>query len=324
MVTSGGLWTGESNAQSATFNLNNAAQNLYGPLALSTNVDACAELFAYFDKFNQDLRKNASRIFGAKGYFVPGLISPGSALIGRVDSQTLHFIASSAIAANLFYNIFLSTGDTKLLKSKIFPFMSEVMSFYSDFLKLDKVYEATLFLGATSTTGDPEGEIVTSEFNNFCQCSRGLKNAECNQKVKGCGCGVPTPLTFCRETCPENIDRNYVLSAISSFIGEITQTPPIYSAIKLHGQSAYKLARKGQNPTIPPRQVTIYDIQIENYKYPELKLKVHCSSGTYIRTLAEDIGKKLGLGAYLTALRRTKIGEYDIKSAKTLAELTKI
>ncbi len=155
-----------------------------------------------------------------------------------------------------------------------------------DFLKLDKVYEATLRLGCTSTTGDPEGEIT---------------------------CGSLDRTTF-----------EEVSEVISSFIGEITQTPPIYSAIKIKGQPAYKLARKGQTPEIPSRQVTIYDIKITHYAYPELKLTVHCSSGTYIRTLAQDIGQKLGTGAYLTALRRTKIGNYTIKSAKTLAELTEV
>jgi len=159
----------------------------------------------------------------------------------------------------------------------------------SEFLKLDKVYEATLKLGYTSTTGDPEGEIITTQ----------------NPHLKG-------------------LTLKEIEATTQSFVGEITQTPPIYSAIKIHGQPAYKLARKGQTPTIPPRQVTIYDITIENYAYPELKLRVHCSSGTYIRTLAADIGQKLGTGAYLTALRRTKIGDFDIKDAKTLAELTEI
>ena len=159
----------------------------------------------------------------------------------------------------------------------------------SEFLKLDKVYEATLHLGATSTTGDPEGEIITTQNSNI---------------------QVPT-LYKIKETA-------------GSFLGKITQTPPIYSAIKIHGQPAYKLARKGQNPEIPPREVQIYSIEILDYSYPTLRIRTHVSSGTYIRTLAQDIGTKLGTGAYLTALRRTKIGDYDIKFAKTLAELMKI
>ena len=149
--------------------------------------------------------------------------------------------------------------------------------------KLDKVYEATIRLGETSTTGDPEGEISSSSSNL-----------------------VP--------------DKSQIEQTLQSFVGEITQTPPIYSAIKVDGQRAYKLARKGQIPKIPNRKVTIYNLDLISYKYPNLKIRTHVSSGTYIRTLAEDIGKKLGTGAYTTELHRTKIGKFDIKDALPLAE----
>lgn len=152
----------------------------------------------------------------------------------------------------------------------------------SDFLKLDKTYEATLKLGYTSTTGDPEGEIREySEISEFCALSD-------------------------------------IKSILSGFIGKITQTPPKFSAIKINGERAYKLARKGADFEVPSREVTIYHIEILDYHYPELKIRCDVSSGTYIRTLAEDIGEKLGTGAYLTALRRIKIGNYEIKDAKTL------
>lgn len=152
----------------------------------------------------------------------------------------------------------------------------------SDFLKLDKTYEATLKLGYTSTTGDPEGEIREySEISEFCALSD-------------------------------------IKSVLSGFIGKITQTPPKFSAIKINGERAYKLARKGADFEVPSREVTIYNIEILDYHYPELKIRCDVSSGTYIRTLAEDIGEKLGTGAYLTSLRRIKIGDYDIKDAKTL------
>ena len=114
-----------------------------------------------------------------------------------------------------------------------------------------------------------------------------------------------------------------VESVINGFIGTINQTPPRFSAIKINGERAYKLARKGQDFEIPSRKVKIYSIDILNYDYPELKIRVHCSSGTYIRTLAEDIGKKLNTGAYLTALHRVKIGNYDIKDALPLSSFTK-
>lgn len=147
----------------------------------------------------------------------------------------------------------------------------------SEFLKLDKVYEARLKLGYTSTTGDPEGKI--EKYND------------------------------------KTIDIHQIQIIIKQFIGKITQTPPKYSAIKINGERAYKLARQGKDFEIPSRQVEIYSIEILDYHYPELRIRVHCSSGTYIRTLAEDIGKKLGTGAHLTALRRTKIGTYDVKDA---------
>lgn len=153
----------------------------------------------------------------------------------------------------------------------------------SEFLKLDKEYIAELKLGYVSSTGDPEGEIteVISSKHSYSSLEK-------------------------------------VTSVINSFVGEIDQTPPKFSAIKINGERAYKLARKGQDFEIPSRKVTIYNIEILDYHYPELKIKVHCSSGTYIRTLAEDIGKKLGTGAYLTALRRTKIGKYNVRNASVL------
>ena len=137
LVTSGGLWVGAGSDTNAVFNLNNGAQLTYGSTMLSVNPDSLLRAIDYFDGYAQDLKKNAARVFGAKGYFVPNITSPGSALFGAVDAKTLHFIASPALAANLFYNYFLATADQKILKQKIFPFMTEVFNFYSDFLKLD-------------------------------------------------------------------------------------------------------------------------------------------------------------------------------------------
>ena len=147
-----------------------------------------------------------------------------------------------------------------------------------EFSKLDKVYEATIKLGATSSTGDPEGDITTTVIHD-------------------------TP------------SKAQVEKAIQRFVGNITQTPPVFSAIKINGQRAYKLARSGQTVAMPPREVKIYSIELLSYEYPLLKIRAHVSSGTYIRTLAEDIGEALGTGAYTAELRRTKVGEYDVKGA---------
>jgi len=146
-----------------------------------------------------------------------------------------------------------------------------------EFLKLDKVYEATIELGATSTTGDPEGEIT-----------------KCAAK---------------------EISSEEVQEVLKKFVGEIEQTPPAYSAIKVDGQRAYKLARAGKKVEIPARKVTIHNIELLEFEFPELKIRVHCSSGTYIRTLAEDIGKALGTGAYTKELRRLKVGDWDVADA---------
>jgi tRNA pseudouridine55 synthase len=152
------------------------------------------------------------------------------------------------------------------------------------FSKLDKVYEAELTLGSVSSTGDREGEIV--------------------------------PKSDKKPTLQEIED------ILSRFTGNIQQTPHIYSAIKVGGKRAYDLARKGQEVKIEPRQVTIYEITDVNCTYPKLKFTAKVSSGTYIRSLAEDIGEALGTGAYLSALRRTQVGEFDIKKSLKIEDLT--
>lgn len=148
--------------------------------------------------------------------------------------------------------------------------------------KLDKVYEATFHLGQTSTTGDPEGDIT--------------------------------------EVSDRQPTLDEITVALRQFTGEIEQRPPMYSAIKIDGQRAYKLARNGEVVEIPTRMITVHSLELIDYNYPELKVSAHVSSGTYIRTLGEDIGKVLETGAYCTQLRRTKIADYSIADAQTLAD----
>ena len=105
------------------------------------------------------------------------------------------------------------------------------------------------------------------------------------------------------------------------FTGEIQQIPPAFSAIKINGQRAYKLARKGEEVIMPARTVTVYSLELVEYSYPVVKIRAHVSSGTYIRTLAEDIGQTLGVGAYCRELRRTKVGDYAIEQAASLNDL---
>ena len=151
------------------------------------------------------------------------------------------------------------------------------------YTKLDKVYEATFRLGEASTTGDPEGEIT--------------KISEV----------VPT--------------RDEVTAALARFTGEIQQRPPIFSAIKINGQRAYKLARSGEEVEIPLRTVTVFSLDLIDYTYPDLRIRAHVSSGTYVRSLAVDIGEVLGTGAYCSQLRRTVISKWAVDEAKTLESM---
>ena len=180
----------------------------------------------------------------------------------------------------------------------------------NDFLKLDKIYETTLRLGYVSTTGDPEGQI------------REYPKGSSEESVGGYDRdkrSAPPVTTGRRDSVSEEPPLDILVSTLNRFTGRITQTPPRFSAIKIDGRRAYKLARQGQDFTLPSREVTIYRIDLLDYHYPELSLRVHCSSGTYIRTLAEDIGKALGTGAYCAALRRTRIGDFDITDPRVIS-----
>ncbi|MBC7074374.1 tRNA pseudouridine(55) synthase TruB, partial [Candidatus Parcubacteria bacterium] len=153
-----------------------------------------------------------------------------------------------------------------------------------EFQKLNKEYIAKLRLGAVSNTFDAEGEIL-------------------EKKVKK----IPTIKEI------ENV--------LKEFLGKIKQIPPPFSAKKIKGKKAYELARKGKIVKLSPIEVEIYNIEILNYSFPYLEIKVNCSSGTYIRSLANDIGEKLGCGALVEELKRTKIGNFSIENALSLERL---
>jgi tRNA pseudouridine55 synthase len=150
--------------------------------------------------------------------------------------------------------------------------------------KLDKTYEVHCRLGQVSTTGDPEGEI--------------------------------------RSTSDLIPDLTSVTATLRSFEGEIEQTPPMHSAIKINGQRAYALARQGLIVEMPKRMVTISEIKLKSYDYPEISFTASVSSGTYIRSLVGDIGEILTTGAYTTELRRTRIGTFKIVGALDVKGIT--
>jgi tRNA pseudouridine55 synthase len=154
----------------------------------------------------------------------------------------------------------------------------------AEYTKLDKTYEVTMRLGQTSTTGDEEG--------------------------------AKTEVSAAQPTTEE------IHIALARFEGDIMQTPPAFSAIKINGRKAYELARKGQVPDLQPRPVRIDRLILTEYAYPEVHFVAHVSSGTYIRSLAEDLGKALTTGAYMSDLRRTRVGAFRIESAMPVDRLS--
>jgi tRNA pseudouridine55 synthase len=143
--------------------------------------------------------------------------------------------------------------------------------------KLDKTYEVTMKLGAMSSTGDDEGEK-----------------------------------TVVSNTVPS---KAAILEALKSFEGQIMQTPPAFSAMKVNGQRAYKLARQGKSVEMEARPVMIYKNELTSYEYPYVTFTADVGSGTYIRSLVEDLGKLLSTGAYMTDLRRTRVGSFRLEEA---------
>jgi len=141
--------------------------------------------------------------------------------------------------------------------------------------------------------------------------------------------GATTP-TYDLESEPgnfksiENISGEMIHAATKKFIGEILQTPPAHSAIKVEGKRSYELARQGKEVKIEPRKITIKEFHITKIGLPIVEFKVVCSTGTYIRSLANDFGNAVGCGAYLSKLCRTRIGEFNLRDAMTVEEFEKM
>ncbi len=157
-----------------------------------------------------------------------------------------------------------------------------------EYLDDDKEYIATVQFGKNTTTYDLEGEIT--------------------------------------ETFDKKVTENEIKTALKDFEGEISQIPPIYSAIKVNGKKLYDYARQGQDVEIKPRKVTISKIELKDFDYASqsAKILVSCSKGTYIRSIAYDLGAKLECGGYLTALERTKAGKFQVNTAIKLDDLTEV
>lgn len=180
-----------------------------------------------------------------------------------------------------------------------------------NFKNLPKTYEATVKLGETSDTGDKTGVITQFKINFLNKLILDIKywilnlfSNNIQYSVFNISKRVPT--------------KSDIEKTLTKFIGLQHQTPPMFSAKKIDGQRLYKLARLGKTIKRKKNKIEIFDLKLLDYTYPLLKVEVVCSPGTYIRTLGEDIGKKLQTGAYCSKLTRTKIGEYDLKDAITL------
>ena len=159
----------------------------------------------------------------------------------------------------------------------------EATKFSHYLLEANKTYHAVMQLGVTTTTGDPEGEVM--------------------------------------QTRPVTISAEDVRAVLPHFMGEIEQIPPMHSALKHQGRPLYEYARAGIELERPPRRITIHTLDLIDCALPQVTFHVQCSSGTYIRTLAQDIGAALGCGAYLTALTRTASGGFSLTDACTLERL---
>ena len=150
----------------------------------------------------------------------------------------------------------------------------------------NKIYETTLKLGEKTDTADIEGKIIEE-----------------------------------KDVKKENLSEENIVKILQKFIGKSKQVPPMYSAIKVNGKKLYEYARKGQTIEIKPREIEIYSIELLNINNNEITFRVHCSKGTYIRTLCENIAEKLETVGYMKDLKRIEVGEFNIKNAITLKEL---
>ncbi len=176
------------------------------------------------------------------------------------------------------------TGSLDPFATGLLPIcLGEATKFSHFLLDADKTYRATMCLGVTTTTGDTEGEVVS--------------------------------------TSPVNVTWSSVEHVMHGFMGDILQVPPMHSALKHQGKALYEYARAGVEIERPAREVTIHQIALEELTGHMAVIKVSCSKGTYIRTLAEDIGKALGCGAHLTQLRRLETGGFRLEDAVTVEQI---
>lgn len=183
------------------------------------------------------------------------------------------------------------TGTLDPMATGVLPLLIGKGTLCSKYLiEHDKIYKATIQLGKRTTTADQEGEVIEEQ-----------------------------------EIANNALEPQYVTKRLKEFLGKQIQTPPMYSAIKVNGKKLYEYARKGQNVEVPKREIEIYEIELLNIDKQNKKIeyKVHCSKGTYIRSLCEDIAQKLGTIGYMAELERLKVGKFILKNAVSIDDLKK-
>lgn len=179
------------------------------------------------------------------------------------------------------------TGTLDLEASGVLPIVIGKATRVSDYMMTkDKVYETELILGAKTDTLDAAGKII--------------------------------------DKCDKIVSKDKFLEAMDTFRGEIEQIPPMYSALKVNGKKLYDLARDGIEIERKRRKVKIYDIKLLDFAFPKATIRVTCSKGTYIRTLVDDLGEKLGTFAYVNELKRVRVGDFDIKDAINSEDILEI
>lgn len=183
------------------------------------------------------------------------------------------------------------TGTLDPMATGVLPLLIGKGTLCSKYLiEHDKIYKATIQLGEKTTTADQEGEVIEKQ-----------------------------------EIANNALEPQYVTKRLKEFLGKQIQTPPMYSAIKVNGKKLYEYARKGQNVEVPKRKIEIYEIELLNIdkRNKKIEYKVHCSKGTYIRSLCEDIAEKLGTIGYMAELERLKVGKFILKNAVSIDDLEK-
>ena len=182
------------------------------------------------------------------------------------------------------------TGTLDPMATGLLPVcLGEATKYSQDLLDADKAYHATLCFGIETDTGDAEGRVVSQKST--------------------------------AEVLDDRMAKSLLEPILTKFSGEIEQIPPMYSALKRDGKPLYEYALSGIELERKPRSITIYALQLLDVRWPHVTIAIHCSKGTYIRVLAEDMGRALGYGAHLSALRRTKVGHLSLDHATQLDAL---